>query len=271
MLQVLYLVFNEGYTASSGATLAGVELSDEAIRLTRQVARASCPIDGEVQRPARADAAHRRPAAGADSADGSLVSLAEQDRSTWDRAAIAEGAALVSACPRTSRASARIRCRRRSPRCMTRRPSVDETDWPQILALYDMLARIAPGPMVTLNRIVALTARSTAYDVALHELDLVQDEPTLASHHRMFAVRAHLLERDRRRAKRPPRSYEVAASRTLSLPEQQYLRAGPGRAPAASASLDTGSRRRLLNWVKSHGHRQEDERRRSRRRPRCPR
>ena len=153
MLHVLYLIFNEGYTATAGPELARVELTREAIRLTRLVHRLA-PDDGEVagllalmlltdaRRPARV-----RP-------DGALVPLAEQDRTLWDGAAIREGIALVE----TTLASGAVgpyQVQAAIAAIHAEAPSADATDWPQILALYDLLERLAPNPMVTLNRAVA--------------------------------------------------------------------------------------------------------------------
>ncbi len=218
--QVLYLIFNEGSTASEGAHLHRVELSTEAIRLTRQLHTAKQGDDGETagllalmlltdaRRPART-----RP-------DGGLVPLAEQDRERWDKTAIAEGVAIVTEALRThpvgpfqiQAAIAAVHDEARTP---------GETDWPQILELYRMLHALSPGPMVTLNRIVAL-AEVDGPAAALRALDRAAAEPPLAGHHRVAAVRAHLQERngdlDAARDE-----YRRAARLTLSLPERRYL------------------------------------------------
>lgn len=219
VLSVLYLIFNEGHTTSSGQALNRVELTGEAIRLTRQLRR-RMPEDGEVagllalmlltdaRRPART-----RP-------DGTLVPLAEQDRTRWDRAAIAEGTELITHALATATigpyqlqaAIAAVHDEAAGP---------EDTDWTQILGLYELLTAAAPGPMVTLNRIVAVAmVRGPA--TALSELD--RAEPTLGGHYRVDAVRAHLLDLagDHEAARV---HYEKAARRTLSLPEQQYLTA----------------------------------------------
>jgi RNA polymerase sigma factor (sigma-70 family) len=232
VLRVLYLIFNEGYTASSGAALHRVELTREAMRLTRAL-RAGLPEDGEVagllalmlltdaRRPART-----RP-------DGSLVPLDEQDRTVWNRAAIAEGvdlvtATLASAVPGPYQLQAAIAA------VHAEADRAEDTDWRQILGLYDVLAALAPGPMVTLNRIVAV-AMVHGPTAALEQLDAAAADPALAGHHRVDAVRAHLLER----AGRPDDAreyYRRAAQRTLSIPEQRYLlhRAARGSAEKPS-------------------------------------
>jgi RNA polymerase sigma factor (sigma-70 family) len=219
--QVLYLIFNEGYTASSGARLHRTELSAEAIRLTRML-RAQLPDDGEVAGLLAlmllTDA--RRPARTA--SDGSLVPLAEQDRSRWDAAAIAEGVALITA----TLASASIgpyQLQAAIAAVHDEAARAEDTDWPQILELYGMLHALAPGPMVQLNRIVAL-AEVHGPVLGLAQLDLAEDDPALRGHHRVAAVRAHLLEKcgDLPAARA---AYLEAARSTLSAPEQRYLAA----------------------------------------------
>jgi predicted RNA polymerase sigma factor len=196
-----------------------VELTSEAIRLTRQL-RASLPDEGEVTgllalmllTDARR-AARTRP-------DGALIPLAEQDRRRWDRAAIAEGVAIIEATlpvakPGPYQLQAAIAA------VHDEAADADATDWPQILALYDVLAGLAPGPMVALNRTVAVAmVRGPA--AALAELNDVAAEPGLIGHHRVDAVRAHLLDElgDREGARE---YYLRAAQRTRSLPEQRYL------------------------------------------------
>ena len=188
-LHVLYLIFNEGYTASSGSTLHRVELSSEAIRLTRQL-HAQLPGDGEVagllalmlltdaRRPART-----RP-------DGALVPLADQDRERWDAAAIDDGVALITrALSTTPVGPYQLQAAIAAVHDQARR--VEDTDWPQILTLYGLLRAIAPGPMVTLNHIVAL-AMVRGPDAGLHALATASHDPALAAHHRTDAVRAHL-------------------------------------------------------------------------------
>ncbi|GIF62943.1 RNA polymerase sigma24 factor [Asanoa ishikariensis] len=217
VLHVLYLIFNEGYTASSGERLHRVELTAEAIRLVRAL-HARLPRDGEVagllalmlltdaRRPART-----RP-------DGALVPLAEQDRARWDRSAIVEGVDLVSAAL-TQTAVGPYQLQAAIAAVHDEAPSAADTDWPQILGLYDALDRIAPGPMVTLNRVVAV-AMVHGPDAGLAALSAA--EPALGAHHRVAAVRAHLLETagDRAGAKA---AYEQAARQTLSEPERAYL------------------------------------------------
>jgi predicted RNA polymerase sigma factor len=219
VLHVLYLIFNEGYTASSGARLHRVELSTEAIRLTRQL-HADLPDDGEVsgllalmlltdaRRPARTTPA------------GRLVPLLEQDRGRWNRAMIVEGSALLSATLPTATIGP-YQLQAAIAAIHDEAPMAAETDWPQILGIYDVLVTLTPGPMVTLNRVVAL-AMVHGPQVGLQALELA--EPVLAGHHRVPAVRAHLLELaghvDQAREQ-----YSLAARTTLNLPERRYLEA----------------------------------------------
>jgi RNA polymerase sigma factor (sigma-70 family) len=225
VLRVLYLIFNEGYTASSGSALQRVELTAEAIRLTRQL-HERLPEDGEAagllalmlltdaRRPART-----RP-------DGSLVPLAEQDRGSWDAQAIAEGVALITA----TLASAPVgpyQLQAAIAAVHDEAARAEDTDWRQILGLYGLLDKIAPGPMVTLNRIVAV-AMVHGSDAGLERLAEAESEPGLAGHHRVDAVRAHLLEMagdDEAAAA----GYRLAARRTLSIPEQRYLESRAAR------------------------------------------
>jgi RNA polymerase sigma factor (sigma-70 family) len=219
VLKVLYLIFNEGYTASSGPALHRVELSAEAIRLTRQL-HTRLPDDGEAagllalmlltdaRRPART-----RP-------DGGLVPLAEQDRGRWDAAAIAEGTALITA----TLADAPIgpyQLQAAIAAVHDEAADAAGTDWDQILQLYGLLRALAPGPMVTLNRIVAL-AMVDGPSVGLAELEVAARDPALAGHHRVAAVRAHLLEMAGAPAA-AREQYRLAARQTLSAPERRYL------------------------------------------------
>ena len=239
VLHVLYLIFNEGYTASSGSALHRVELTSEAIRLTRQL-RTLLPGDGEVagllalmllteaRRPART-----RP-------DGTLVPLAEQDRRQWDAVAIAEGVALITSTLATAPIGP-YQLQAAIAAVHDEAPSPEETDWRQILGLYDLLQVMAPGPMVTLNRIVAV-AMVHGPQAGLEQLASAEADPALAGHHRVHAVRAHLhdLAGDREAART---HYDLAARRTLSIPERQYLERQASRL-AKGPSQDRSSPRR---------------------------
>jgi predicted RNA polymerase sigma factor len=217
VLHVLYLIFNEGYAASTGPRVARSELSAEAIRLTRMV-HTSLPDDPEVagllalmlfneaRRPARRGSG------------GELVPLAEQDRTRWDRALIAEGVALVSAAlPKGAVGEYQLQAAIAAVH--DEAGSAEETDWPQILALYGLLEQMTGNPIVTLNRVVAAAmVDGPAAGLALLE---TLDE-RLAGHHRLDAVRAHLLEMNGDR-KAAMAHYEAAAGRTTSVAEWDYL------------------------------------------------
>ena len=219
VLHALYLIFNEGYTTSSGPALARGDLTSEAIRLTRTV-HALLPADGEVTgllalmllTDARR-AARTRP-------DGALVPLAEQDRSRWDRAAIDEGVALVTGAL-SSAPLGPYQVQAAIAALHAEAPRAQDTDWPQIAALYRVLDRLAPNPMATLNRAVAV-AMVDGPQAGLALLDPLQADERLAHHHRLHAVRAHLLEMDGDEAAARA-GYLDAARLTTSLPERRYL------------------------------------------------
>ncbi|MFE3029376.1 RNA polymerase sigma factor, partial [Nocardia tengchongensis] len=221
VLHVLYLIFNEGYTASSGPDLHRGELTTEAIRLTRMLRR-SLPDDGEVagllalmlltdaRRAARAGP------------DGTLVPLAEQDRTKWDATLIDEGTALVTAAMSAS-ALGPYQLQAATAALHVQAPRAEDTDWEQIRVLYGILGRVAPNPMVTLNYAVAV-AMTRGPQAGLELLEGLDSDPRMARHHRLHAVRAHLQELagDDAAARA---NYRLAARRTTSLPEQRYLRA----------------------------------------------
>jgi len=219
VLHVLYLIFNEGYTATSGPDLQRLELTREAIRLTREVRRL-LPEDGEVAGLLAlmllTDARRRartRP-------DGALVPLAKQDRALWDRGLIREGVDLVS----DTLARAPIgpyQVQAAIAAIHDEAPRAQDTDWPEILALYEVLERLSPNPMVTLNRAVAV-AMVHGPQAGLRLLETLDDDDRVAAHHRLEVVRGHLLEMAGDHAAAIA-SYRTAARRTTSLPERRYL------------------------------------------------
>ncbi|MFC8273221.1 RNA polymerase sigma factor [Streptomyces sp. NPDC057271] len=223
VLQVLYLIFNEGYTATSGAALRRADLAQEAIRLTRAVRRL-LPREATVTGLLALMLLTEARSAARTGAHGELVPLDEQDRSLWDRAAIAEGTALVEEAltegpPGPYQLQAAISALHDEARVP------EDTDWPQILALYDVLVADWPDPMAELGRVVAV-AMAHGPEAGLTELSAL--EPRLKDHHRLWAVRAHLL--DRTGATEAARAaYEQAAALTLSLPERHYLRTKAAR------------------------------------------
>ncbi|QRP46490.1 RNA polymerase sigma factor [Amycolatopsis sp. FDAARGOS 1241] len=215
VLQVLYLIFTEGHTASAGTAVDRVELTAEAIRLTRQL-HAELPEDGEVTGLLALMLLTGARRAARLGPDGTMVPLAEQDRSRWDAAAIAEGTALISHALATAPVGP-YQLQAAIAAVHDEAPAAEDTDWPQILLLYDLLRQVAPGPMVTLNRLVAL-AKVEGPAAALAELDATEQP----DHYRVDVVRAHLLELagDAEAARG---HYAAAARRTLSLPERRHL------------------------------------------------
>ncbi len=225
VLHVLYLIFNEGYTSTAGSDLHSVELTHEAIRLSRE-ARRMLRDDGEIagllalmlltdaRRPART------------LPDGSLVPLENQDRTLWNRGLIDEGIALITeTLARASLGPYQLQAAIAAVHAEASR--ADDTDWRQILALYALLSRHAPNPMVTLNHAVA----AAMVDGPEHGLVMLQDldsDPRMAKHHRLHAVRAHLLEMAGADTL-ARESYRLAARLTTSRPEQDYLNAKADR------------------------------------------
>jgi RNA polymerase sigma factor (sigma-70 family) len=219
VLQVLYLIFNEGYAASGGPELQRSELAGEALRLARMLRRL-LPEDGEVggllalmlltdaRRPARTGPG------------GELIPLAEQDRSLWDRGAIAEGVALITETLSRD-AIGPYQLQAAIAAIHDEAPSADDTDWPQILALYGALDSITDNPMVKLNQAIAV-AMVRGPRAGLRQLDALDADGRLAGHHRLDAVRAHLLELAGERTAAIER-YRSAAELTASIPEQRYL------------------------------------------------
>lgn len=223
---VVYLVFTEGHTASSGDSLVRVDLADEAVRLGRLLL-ARTEVEPTLS-GYRGEAAgllalmlltQSRRAARTDRY-GRLVPLSEQDRALWDRRLIDEGVAVVTAALAVAPIGP-YQLQAAIAAIHGEAPSTAETDWRQILGLYDLLVALSPSPMTRLNRVVALAMVDGAA-TGLLALDTAADDPTLVHHHRTHAVRAHLLEQvgDFAAARS---EYETAAALTLSIPERRHL------------------------------------------------
>jgi predicted RNA polymerase sigma factor len=219
VMHVLYLMFSEGYAPSTGSEITRTDLSGEALRLARLLL-GLVPDDAEVTgllalmllTDARR-AARTGPA-------GEIIPLDQQDRGLWDRDAIAEGVALISATlPKRQVGPFQLQAAIAAVHDEAAR--ADETDWPQILALYGVLMRMTDNPMVALNHAIA-TAMVDGAAAGLERLDELAKDPRLQESHRLDAVRGHLLERagDSRAA---ITSYQRAADRTASLAERKYL------------------------------------------------
>jgi len=225
VLHVLYLIFNEGYVSTSGPSLHRAELSAEAIRLTR-VVHLLMPDDVEVTGllalMVLTDA--RRPARTAP--DGALIPMAEQDRTRWNSGDIAEGVALISgALPRGTPGPYQLQAAIAA--IHDEAPTAEAADWPQIVALYELLMRLSDNPVVALNHAVAVAmVHGPAAGLAL--VDELATDARIIGDHRLDAVRAHLLELagDQHGAKE---SYRLAAGRTTSIPVQRYLYARAAR------------------------------------------
>ncbi len=234
VLQVLYLVFNEGYATTAGTVLNRCDLTAEAIRLARLLHRL-LPDDGEAAGLLALMLLVDARRAARSGADGSIVPLDEQDRRRWDRSAIAEGLALVT---RTLGAGpvGPYQVQAAIAALHDEAPSADATDWPQILALYEVLEQVAPGPVVRLGRAVAL-ARVHGPAAGLALVGTLDDDARMAHSHRLDAVRAHLLEEagDLDAARE---CYLRAARSTSSVPEQRYLAVRAARLPVVGGTGD---------------------------------
>jgi RNA polymerase sigma factor (sigma-70 family) len=219
LLHVLYLIFNEGYTATSGPHLMRADLSQEGIRLARmalQLEPENTEIAGLLALMLLTDA-RRHARTGL---NDELIPLAQQNRALWDRGQIAEGVALLSAAlPKSSVGPYQLQAAIAAVHDEAERP--EDTDWRQILALYELLKRISDNPMVILNHAIA-AAMVHGPKEGLNLLDGLQGEPRIAAYHRLDAVRGHLLEMAGD-AQAAAKCYLAAAGKTVNLPERNYL------------------------------------------------
>ncbi|MFG1874791.1 RNA polymerase sigma factor [Sphaerisporangium sp. NPDC049003] len=240
VLHVLYLIFNEGYASSAGPELQRVELSREAIRLARMM-HALLPEDREVAGLLALMLLTDARRAARTGPRGTPIPLADQDRSRWDGEAVAEGVALITATLAKG-AVGPYQLQAAIAALHDEAPSAEETDWPQILALYGLLERMSDNPMVTLNRAVA-AAMVHGAATGLDMLKAIDADGRLAGNHRFHTARAHLLEMagDVRAA---VEDFRVAAGRTTSVPERDYLTARAARLAATAPPGDGGAARR---------------------------
>jgi RNA polymerase sigma factor (sigma-70 family) len=219
VLHVLYLIFSEGYASSIGTHLQRLDLAREAIRLTRN-AKMLLPDNPEVAGLLALMLLTDARRVARTGPDEELIPLNNQDRTLWDRAEISEGielltAALSKACVGLYQIQAAIAA------VHDEAERAEDTDWPQITALYELLKRVAPSPMVTLNHAIA-AAMVHGPAKGLELLRALDSDPRIAGHYRLDAVRAHLFEKigDREAA---IQHYRIAARRTTSIPERNYL------------------------------------------------
>jgi RNA polymerase sigma factor (sigma-70 family) len=219
VLHVLYLIFNEGYTSSVGPHLQRLELSREAIRLTRAI-HTLLPDDAEVGGLLALMLLTDARSAARAGADDEMIPLPRQDRTLWDQTKISGGVALLTAALAKG-AIGPYQLQAAVAAIHDEAARAEDTDWPQILALYELLQRMSDNPMVMLNRAIA-AAMVHGPSKGLELLRVLDSDPRVAGHHRLDAVRAHLLEMagDHETA---VRHYRIAAGRTTSSPERNYL------------------------------------------------
>ncbi|ABF43453.1 RNA polymerase, sigma subunit, ECF family [Candidatus Koribacter versatilis Ellin345] len=219
VLHVIYLVFNEGYSASSGESLTRADLSEEAIRLARIVVELL--PDPEALGLLSLMLLHESRRAARTSEDGDMILLNDQDRTLWDRALIAEGTALVERS---------FALRRPGPYSIQAAiaavhadsPTPDATDWRQIVALYDLLLQVVASPVIELNRAVAVAMRDGA-PAGLAVIDTILARGDLANYHLAYSARADMLRRIGKKSE-ARKAYERALALTQQAPEQRFLR-----------------------------------------------
>ncbi len=219
VLHVLYLIFSEGYVSSIGSHLQRLDLAREAIRLTRNT-KTLLPENAEVAGLLALMLLTDARRAARTGRDEELIPLDKQNRSLWDHVEISEGIELLTAAlGKGSVGLYQLQAAIAAVHDEAERP--EDTDWPQILALYELLNRVSPGPMVTLNHAIA-AAMVHGPAKGLELLRALDSDPRIAGHYRLDAVRAHLFEKmdDHEAA---IKHYRIAAARTTSIPERNYL------------------------------------------------
>jgi RNA polymerase sigma-70 factor, ECF subfamily len=244
VLTVVYLIFNEGYRAAEGETLMRTDLCDEAIRLSRLIAELM-PNEAEVLGLLALVLLHDARRTARTASDGKLLTLEEQDRSLWDSDRIAEGTALVERALRMGRVGP-YQVQAAIAALHDEAATPEETDWPQIVALYGILARIQPSPIVELNRAVAV-AMAEGIDAGLAILESLDGDPMLESYHTFHAARAELLRRGGRPADAAPH-YERAIDLCSNAVESAYLEGGSPRSTRHPRSTARRRERRTGPW-----------------------
>ncbi len=218
VLAVVYLIFNEGYTASSGDTLIREDLCNEAIRLGRLLVELS-PDEPEVLGLLALMLLIHSRRASRTTANGELVRLPDQDRTRWDRTLLAEGQELVRACLRRNQPGP-YQIQAAIHAVHSDAKTAASTDWRQILVLYDQLMSLAPSPVVSLHRAVAV-AEVEGPEAALREVDRL-DRSTIDGYYMFHAIRADFLRRLGRHAEATD-AYDAAVARTENVPERDFL------------------------------------------------
>ncbi len=246
VLHVLYLIFNEGYASSVGAHLQRLDLAREAIRLTRCV-KTLLPDDAEVVGLLALMLLTDARRAARTGPDEELIPLTKQDRTLWDQVEISEGIELLTAA--LSKGSVGLYQLQAAIAAVHDEAARDEdTDWPQILALYELLKRVSSSPIVTLNHAIA-AAMVHDPSKGLELLKTLDTDARLAGHYRLDAVRAHLLEMigDYKNA---IKHYRIAAGRTMSIPEKNYLMTQAARLDDSTKGPDTKTTSH--SWAQTH-------------------
>lgn len=219
VLHVLYLIFSEGYASSIGSHLQRLDLAREAIRLTRNT-QTLLPGNPEVAGLLALMLLTDARRAARTGPDEELISLDKQDRTLWDRGEISEGIELLTAA--LAKASVGFYQLQAAIAALhDEAEKAEDTDWPQILALYELLRRVSPSPIITLNQAVA-AAMVHGPTRGLELLETLDSDPRIVGHYRLDAVRGHLFEKmgDHETA---IKHYRIAAARTTSMPERNYL------------------------------------------------
>jgi RNA polymerase sigma factor (sigma-70 family) len=234
VLHVLYLIFNEGYASSSGPQLQRLDLAREAIRLTRAM-KILLPDDAEVAGLLALMLLTDARRAARTGSDEQLIPLDKQNRALWDRTEISEGIELLTAALAKG-AVGLYQLQAAIAAVHDEAARAEDTDWPQILALYELLMRVSPGPMVTLSHAIA-AAMVHGAEKGLELLNVLDNDERLAEHYRLDAVRAHLLERsgDYENA---VKHYRIAAEGTTSIPERNYLMTQAAQLEVSARGLD---------------------------------
>jgi RNA polymerase sigma factor (sigma-70 family) len=248
VLHVLYLIFSEGYASSIGSHLQRFDLAREAIRLTRN-AKTLLPDNAEAAGLLALMLLTDARRAARTGPDEELIPLDKQDRSLWDRAEISEGIELLTvALAKGSVGLYQLQAAIAAVHDEAER--AEDTDWPQILALYELLKRVSPGPMVTLNHAIA-AAMVHGPAEGLQLLRALDTDPRLANHYRLDAVRAHFMEKtgDYEAA---IEHYRAAAARTTSLPERNYLMTQAARLAGDSTPESSATQKISANGLQDH-------------------